>query len=71
MIVFTATGDKFFKEGILVHYIDLDDNISARLGLSVKGLNHHSTDCNAGKCGNCQSILRFHQLILPLVTIKV
>jgi hypothetical protein len=48
----------------LVHYIDLDDDISAGLGLSVKGLDRRSTDCDAGKRGNCDSVSRFHQLIL-------
>jgi hypothetical protein len=31
-------------------------------------LDRHSTDCDACKRGNCHRILRFHQLILPLVT---
>jgi len=35
-------GDKLFKEGLLVHYVDFDDNISARLGLRVKGLDRRS-----------------------------
>jgi hypothetical protein len=58
-------GDKLFKEGLLVHYVDFDDNIGARLGLRVKGLDRYSPDCDPGERGNCHRIFRFHQLILP------
>jgi hypothetical protein len=61
---FHGGGDKLFKEGLLVHYVDFD-NISARLGLGLKGLDRHSPDCDAGERGNCHRIFRFHQLILP------
>src|SRR5262245_8363087 len=62
---FHCGGNKLFKEGLLVHYVDFDHNISARLGLRVKGLDRNSPDYDADERGNCQRIFRFHQLILP------
>src|SRR5262245_15601163 len=44
---FHGGGNKLFKEGLLVHYVDFDHNISARLGLRVQDLDCHSTDYNA------------------------
>ena len=29
-------GGELFSEGLLVHYVDFDDNTSARLGLSMR-----------------------------------
>src|SRR5262249_51974105 len=68
---FHGGGNKLFKEGLLVHYVDFDHNISARLDLRVKGLDRHSPDSDADERGNCHRVFPFSSVDPPRVTNQI